>query len=88
MKGGKDFLKPDVFRSYADRLATNFWRLTKLMTKSILSRVPGKETKGDILEFIEPSTVSLQAEGEYKTFENIKIIEVRKPKKCLKVILN
>lgn len=86
MKGGEDFLKPEVFRSETDRLATNFWRLTKLMTKSILSRVPGTDTTGDTLEFIKPSTVSLQAEGEPKVFENVSKIEIRKPKKCLKVI--
>ncbi|MBQ6487169.1 hypothetical protein IJI89_01935 [Candidatus Saccharibacteria bacterium] len=88
MKGGDDFLKPEIFRSETDRLATNFWRLTKLMTKSVLSRVPGKDTKGDTLEFVKPATVSLQAEGEYKTFENANKIEIRKPSKCLKVILN
>ena len=81
-------MKPEIFRSETDRLATNFWRLTKLMTKSILSRVPGKDTKGDTLEFLEPATVHLQAEGEYKTFENVKQIEIRKTKKCLKVIQN
>ena len=88
MKGGEDYLKPEIFRSETDRLATNFWRLTKLMTKSILSRVPGKDTKGDVLEFLEPATVHLQAEGEYKTFENVKQIEIRKTKKCLKVVQN
>lgn len=85
MKGGDDYHDPIVFRSMTDRL-TNFWRLFKLMTKSILIRTPGVETKGDKLEFIKPSTVELQAEGEYRTFENIKTIEIKKGKKCLKVI--
>ncbi len=85
MKGGDDYHDPVVFRSMTDRLA-NFWRLSKLMTKSILIRTPGTETKGDKIEFLKPSTVELQAEGEYKTFENIKTIEIRKGKKCLKVI--
>lgn len=86
MKGGEDFLVPTIFRSMTDRLA-NFWRLSKLMTKSILVRTPGTETKGDILEFTIPSTVSLQAEGEYKTFEKVKTIEVIKPDKHLKVFI-
>ena len=85
MKGGDDYHDPIVFRSMTDRL-TNFWRLFKLMTKSILIRTPGVETKGDKLEFIKPSIVELQAEGEYRTFENIKTIEIKKGKKCLKVI--
>ena len=85
MKGGDDYQNPTVFRSETDRL-TSFWRLVKLLTKSILSRIPGSETKGDILEFIRPSTVELQAEGEYTTFENINKIEIKKGKKCLKVV--
>lgn len=85
MKGGDDYHDPIVFRSMTDRL-TNFWRLFKLMVKSILIRTPGVETEGDKLEFIKPSTVELQAEGEYRVFENIKTIEIKKGKKCLKVI--
>ena len=87
MKGGDDYLKPKVFRSMAAPLA-NFWNLTTLMAKSILHRVPGTETTGDILEFSAPTTIELQAEGEYKVFENVKKIEIKKGKTCLKVIQN
>ena len=58
------------------------------MFESVISRIPGSATDGDTLEFVNPSTVALQAEGEGKVFENIKIIEIRKSKKCLKVIEN
>ena len=85
MKGGEDYQNPTTFRSETDRL-TSFWRLSKLMFKSIFFRVPGAKTKGDKIEFLEPATVELQAEGEYKVFENIKTIEIRKSKKCLKVV--
>ena len=77
--------KPKTFRSNAARL-TSLCRFSSLMIKSIFYRVPGSETKGDKLEFLEPATVELQAEGEYKVFKNIKTIEVRKGEKCLKVI--
>lgn len=87
MKGGNDYRKPKIFRSETDRL-TGFWRLFKLMAKSIFHRIPGDETKGDILEFIKPATVELQAEGEYHTFKDIKTIEIKKGDKCLKVIKN
>lgn len=87
MKGGDDYLDPKKFRSMTDRL-TNFWRLFKLMVAAILVRTPGTETTGDILEFIKPATVELQAEGEYQVFENIKTIEIKKGTKCLKVIHN
>ena len=85
MKGGEYFKSPTTFRSETDRL-TNFWRLFKLMMKSIFKTIPGSSTKGDTLEFLSPATVELQAEGEYKTFSNINNIVIRKSKKCLKVI--
>ena len=85
MKGGDDYLKPKVFRSENCRLI-NFWRLVKLMTASILKRTPGTETKEDLLEFLEPATVELQAEGEYKKFQNVKKILVKKPDQYIKVI--
>lgn len=85
MKGREDYLKPKVFRSTAKPLAS-FGPLFVLMAKSILYRVPGDETTGDKLEFARPTTVELQAEGEYKVFENVKTIEVKKCDKYLKVI--
>lgn len=85
MKGGEDYKNPVIFRSETDRL-TSFWRLSKLLFKSVFFRIPGTETKKDILEFLEPATVELQAEGEYQVFQNINKIEIRKSKKCLKVI--
>ncbi len=85
MKGGDDYLKPKVFRSENCRL-TNFCRLTRLMTKSIFVRTPGTETTGDVLEFLKPATIELQAEGEYRIFKDIKKIEIKKGDKCLKVI--
>ncbi len=87
MKGGDDYLKPKVFRSTARPLA-NFWNLFILMAKSILYRVPGAETTGDILEFEIPATIELQAEGEYKVFKDVKKIEIKKGETCLKVIQN
>lgn len=87
MKGGEDYRDPKYFRHKIDHL-TNIHRLIKLMFKSVISRIPGSATDGDTLEFVNPSTVALQAEGEGKVFENIKIIEIRKSKKCLKVIEN
>ena len=58
------------------------------MLKSIFFRIPGSETTDDILEFTQPATVELQAEGEYRIFKNIKKIEIRKSDQCLKVIEN
>ena len=87
MRGGEDYRDPKYFRHQVDRL-TSFYRLTKLMCRSIFFHIPGVATDGDLLEFTNPSTVALQAEGEGRVFENIKTIEIRKSKKCLKVIEN
>lgn len=85
MKGGEDYRDAKIFRSKTDKLV-NSWRLLKLMLKSLCCRIPGDETVGDTLEFLKLATVEIQAEGEYKTFENIKKIEIRKAEKCLKVV--
>ena len=85
MRGGGDYQKPRTFRHETDRL-TNFYRLMKLMLRSIFYRIPGTDTTGDILEFSSPATVTLQAEGESHIFKDIKKIEIRKGPKCLKVI--
>ncbi len=85
MKGGNDYEKPKVFRSENCRLIS-FPRLVSLMTKSILYRTPGTPTTRDLLEFANPATVELQAEGEYQVFKDIKTIEVKKGSSPLKVI--
>lgn len=85
MKGREDYKKPKVFRSETDRLAS-FWRLFKLMFKSILFRIPGSDTTSDTLEFLNPAIVAIQTEGECKLFKDIKKIEIKKGEKCLKII--
>jgi len=86
MKGGSWYLGKETFLSLMGRLSS-FWRLASLMSKSILRRVPGAETRGDVLEFAEPADVEIQAEGEYKKLERVSKIEIRKAKKSIKVVL-
>ena len=85
MKGGEDYRDPRYFRSEVDRLAS-FYRLSKLMARSILSRIPGVATEGDVLNFANPADVMLQAEGESVKLEGAHEIWIRKASKCLKVI--
>lgn len=85
MKGGDDYLKPKVFRSYNCCL-TSLHRISSLMIKSVLIRTPGIETQGDFIKFLKPATIELQAEGEYRVFKDINTIEIKKGSKCLKVI--
>ena len=85
MKGGDDWCKPRAFRSETDRL-TKFWRLLKLMVRSILVQIPGTGTVGDELEFTKPAKVEMQAEGESLVLEGVKKIEIRKAGKWLRVV--
>lgn len=86
MKGNDCFLTAKKFRHMTGELVS-FWRLTVLMVRSILKKVPGRDTTGDVLEFVKPSTVEVQAEGEYQIFSGISKIEVKKSEKPLKVIM-
>ena len=86
MKGSDDWNKPHEFRSSTGRFM-NFCRLAGMMAKSMLIEVPGAETRGDVLEFVRPSRVKVQAEGESLVFENAKRIEIRKSSQSLKVIM-
>ena len=85
MKGSEDYLKPRAFRSKVGKLA-NFWRLIGFMLKSMRSRVPGNETKGDVLEFVELGRVKMQAEGESVMLEGVSKIEIKKTDKYLRVV--
>lgn len=86
MKGNDCFLTAKKFRHMTGKLV-NLWNLTVLMARSILKKVPGRDTNGDVLEFVKPSTVEVQAEGEYQIFSGISRIEVKKSEKPLKVIM-
>lgn len=86
MKGNDSFLSAKKFRHMTGKLV-NLWNLTVLMARSILRKVPGRDTTGDVLEFVKPSTVEVQAEGEYQVFTNISKIEIKKSEKPLKVIM-
>ena len=57
------------------------------MLKAVFKGVPGESSEYDRLTFNVPSKVSIQAEGEYKTLEDARIIEVRKAKKPLLVLM-
>lgn len=85
MRGGKYYKKPLEFRSTTVRLG-GFWRLMGFMACSVLLRVPGKKTRGDIIKFKQRGNVMIQAEGEYEMLEGVKKIEVRKAKGGLKVV--
>lgn len=85
MRGGRYYKKPLEFRSTTVRLG-GFWRLVGFMACSVLLRVPGKKTRGDIIKCRQRGNVMIQAEGEYEMLEGVKKIEVRKAKKGLKVV--
>lgn len=85
MKGGRYYRRAKGFRS---GMAKNggFFGLMKFMLRSIFWQIPGARTEKDVIKFWQPSTVTLQAEGESQRIEGVKKIEVMKSKRPLKVI--
>ena len=77
MKGGKWYEGKENFLSYHGKM-TKFFKLIRMMMKSMFKQVPGMESDYDRLVFDKPVKVMLQAEGEYKMLENVETIEVRK----------
>ncbi len=85
MKGGKWYLEEGKFGSVVRGLG-KFWKMVGFGLKSVIFRVPLKETEGDVIEFDRPSDVEIQAEGEYQKLKGVSKIEVRKAERGMKVI--
>lgn len=86
MRGGKWYLDPQEFQGGVMRLGS-FWRVGWMMLTSILRRVPGETTRGDRLEFMAPSAVVIQAEGEHEELAGVERIEVRKARRGMRVVM-
>ena len=86
MRGGKYFLSKDGFLSYNGQM-TKFFKLSLMMAKSILRKVPGTESDYDCLVFPKPAKIMAQAEGEYKKLDAVEIIEISKAEKPLLAIM-
>lgn len=85
MRGGRYYKRPVEFRSTTAKLGS-FWRMVGFMMRSVLWRVPGKKTRGDVIKFKQKGDVMIQAEGEYEMLEGVRKIEVRKSGVALKVV--
>ena len=77
MKGGRYYKKAGEFRSEVMSLG-DFWHLLWFMMRSIMVKMPGKKTFGDVIRFDEPSEVVMQTEGEFEKLEGVKKVEVFK----------
>lgn len=86
MKGGDYYADEKDFLSSTGELGS-FWKMVGYMLKAVFKGVPGEASEYDRLTFNMPSKVAIQAEGEYDTLENVKVIEVRKSKKPLLVLM-
>ena len=87
MRGGKWYLDPQEFQGGVMRLGS-FWRVGWMMLTSIFRRVPGETTRGDRLDFVEPSSVVMQAEGEHEELNGVERIEVRKARRGMRVVMS
>ena len=77
MKGKKSFLNAKNFESGTAKLG-NFWHLCWFMIRSIFKHVPTMTENYDVLKFKNGANIEIQAEGEYKYFEGVKTVEIRK----------
>ncbi len=64
----------------------SFWRMLRAFLVSLGGRLPGKESKGDILSFAKPCNVFVHAEGEGEELKDVSEISVLKSAKGLRVI--
>jgi hypothetical protein len=61
-------------------------KLTPMMMRSVLKKIPGTESEYDCLVFPEASEIMIQAEGEYKKFAGVRTVEIAKTEKPLLVV--
>ena len=85
MKGGNFLDKKDAFLSHTGNMRGVF-ALFCFMVRSMFKEVPGFESEYDMLSFNEPADVMLQGEGEYKKFEQIRKIEIKKAERPVLLI--
>lgn len=85
MRGRKWYKNEHNFQSGTAMLGS-LGRLLWFMLRSMVWKVSGKETVGDVLEFVEKATVEIQVEGEYERLDGVKEIRVEKTGRKLQVI--
>lgn len=86
MRGREWFLDKKEFRSKTGKFRS-FFNLCVLMIRSMVYCVPGEQVSVQKIEFVKPSDVQIQSEGEYRELKQIDCIEIKKTK-SLKVCLN
>ncbi len=77
MRGDNWCWQKEVFGLGSFRLKWSL-PLFSFMIKSMFKRVPVQESKEMRLEFEEPATITIQAEGEYQTLDGVKKIRIEK----------
>lgn len=85
MRGRDWLLQKEVFASATAKLGS-FGNLMSLMVRSVLMQTPVKETRADVVEFLQPASVELHSEGEYERVEGVQKVEIRKAEKCLTIV--
>lgn len=86
MKGGEWWQRPEGFGSSVQALG-KFWKMVRFGLTSVRKGVPLTETKRDVIEFAEPSTVQMQTGGEYERMEGVSEVIVGRTGKTLKVVV-
>src|SRR5574344_53085 len=85
MKGGNFYNEKEQFLVIKKEL-TKFGKLLPFMTTSIFKSIPGNiESQLDIA-FEKPTSLEIQAEGEYKKFNNVVSLRFEKTKKFINLL--
>lgn len=86
MKGEIWYQDARKFGSTTARLGS-FWRMVSFGLKSIGSGMALQETTEDVLEFKQPSKITIHAEGEFEELDNVQKISISKSSRPLKIIM-
>ena len=85
MRGGNWFLDKTEFRSGTYKLG-GFWSMVLFMLHSMFRGISGTGSREDELVFLQPSEVTIQAEGEHERLKGVSKIEIRKANRPIKIV--
>ncbi len=87
LKGNGSAKKADGFASAVLQLS-NVKQMVGFILKGVLTKVPTRKTLCDHINFAQPASVMVQADGEFERLKEVSDIEVRKIAQPLKVVRN
>jgi diacylglycerol kinase family enzyme len=85
MRNRRDYASGQDFLVETGNL-TQLWGLFSVMSRSVLWQIPGDSHKKVLVEFEKPEAMEIQGEGEFRRFETVSRIEVRKAGRSIRIV--